>query len=265
MRSVSRMSQSSKWSQLRTIYKMWINLSFMLWRNRTLKRLSSISHQTKRPGVKKYPAKVFKDGLPTILPVNTNLINSLFASNCFAQTWKSAVVIPNLKSGDPDEPENTRPISLLPIMSKVCEKAAHTQFMDFLDKNSKISGLHSWNRKFHSTETALLHYTDQLLNNMNEKRISVVVLLDMSKAFDSIQHDNLLSKLHLLGISASARAWFKSYLSLRKQVVRIARTYPTPSHWQWMWPRGPLSVQFCSRYTSTTFSLYQRSVKPWAM
>ena len=93
--------------------------------------------------MKKYPAKVFKDGLPTTLPVNTNLINSLFASNCFAQTWKSAVVIPNLKSGDPDEPENTRPISLLPIMSKVCERAAHTQFMDFLDKNSKTSGLHS--------------------------------------------------------------------------------------------------------------------------
>ena len=228
MRSVSRMSQSSKWSQLRTIYKMWINSSFMLWRNRTLKRLSSISHQTKRPGMIEYPAKVFKDSLPTTLPVITHLINSLFASNCFAQTWKSAVIIPNLKSGDPDEPENTRPISLLPIMWKVCEKAAHTQFMDFLDKNSKVFGLHSWNRKFHYTETALLHYTDHLLKNMAEKRISVVVLLDMSKAFDSIQHDNLLSKLYLLGVLASALVWFKSYLSLRKQVVRIGSDLSDP-------------------------------------
>ena len=134
MRSVSRMSQSSKWSQLRTIYKMWINLSFMLWRNRISKRLSSISNQKKRPGMIEYPAKVFKDSLPTTLPVITNLINSLFASKCFAQAWKSATVIPNLKSGDPDEPENTRPISLLPIMSKVCEKAAYRPFMDFLDK-----------------------------------------------------------------------------------------------------------------------------------
>ena len=56
---------------------------------------------------------------------------------------------------------------------------------------------------------------------MDEKRISVVVLLDMSKAFDSIQHDNVLSKLHLLGVSAFALAWFKTYLSLRKQVVRM--------------------------------------------
>ena len=112
-------------------------------------------------------------------------------------------------------------------MSTVCERAAHAQFM-FLDKNRKISGLQSGNRKFHSTETALLHYTDLLLKNMNEKRISVVVLLDVSKAFDSIQHDNLLSKLHLLGVSASALAWFKSYLSLRKQVVSIGSDLSDP-------------------------------------
>ena len=183
----------------------------------------------KAPGHDRVSARVL-NGLLATLPVITNLINSSFASNCFAKAWTSAVVIPNLKSGDPDEPENTRPISLLPIMSKVCERAAHTQFTEILAKNSKISGLQSGRRKFHSTETALLHYTDQLLKNMNEKRISVVVLLDMSKAFDSIQHDNLLSKLDLLGVSASALAWFKSYLSLRKQVVRIGSdlSHPLP-------------------------------------
>ena len=63
---------------------------------------------------------------------------------------------------------------------------------------------------------------------MAEKRISVVVLLDMSKAFDSIQHDNLLSKLYLLGVLASALVWFKSYLSLRKQVVRIGSDLSDP-------------------------------------
>ena len=163
----------------------------------------------KTPGLDRVSARVLKDSLPATLPVITNLTNTSFASNCFAQAWKSAVVIPNLKSGDSDDPENIRPVSLLPIISKVCERAAHTQFMDFLDKNSKISGLQSGNRKFHSTETALLHYTDQLLKNMDEKRISVVVLLDISKAFDSIQHDSLLSKLHLLDVSDPSLAWFK--------------------------------------------------------
>ena len=148
----------------------------------------------KAPGQDKVSARVLKDSLAATRAVITNLIYSSFASNCFAQAWKSAVVIPNLKPGDPDEPENTRPIAPLPIMSKVCERAAHTQFMDFLDKNSKISGLQSGNRKFHSTETALLHYKDQLLKNMDEKRISVVVLLDVSKDLDSIQHINILSK-----------------------------------------------------------------------
>ena len=148
----------------------------------------------KAPGQDKVSARVLKDSLAATRAVITNLIYSSFAPNCFAQAWKSAVVIPNLKSGDPDEPENTRHIAPLPKMSKVCERAAHTQFMDFLDKNSKISGLQSGNRKFHSTETALLHYKDQLLKNMGEKRISVVVLLDVSKDLDSIQHINLLSK-----------------------------------------------------------------------
>ena len=108
----------------------------------------------------------------------------------------------------------------------------HTQYRAFLDKNSKISGLQSRNRKFHSTVTAFLHYTDQLLKNMDEKRISVVVLRDMSKLKLSTasKHYNLLSKLHLLGMSASALAWFKSYLSLRKQVVRIGSDLSNPFH-----------------------------------
>ena len=80
----------------------------------------------KAPGHDRVSARVLKDSLPATLPAITNLINSSFASKCFAQAWKTAVVIPNLKSGDPDEPENTRPISPLPVMSKVCERAAHT-------------------------------------------------------------------------------------------------------------------------------------------
>ena len=65
---------------------------------------------------------------------------------------------------------------------------------------------------------------------MDEKRISLVVLLDMSKAFDSIRHDKLLSKLQSLGVSDSALAWFKSYVSSRKQVVRIGSALSDPLH-----------------------------------
>ena len=93
----------------------------------------------KAPGLDRVSAGVLKDIVPAILPFIINLTNTSFASNCFAQVWKSAEVIPNLKSGDRNDPENTRPISLLPIMSKVCEKAAHKQFMDFLGKIARYS------------------------------------------------------------------------------------------------------------------------------
>ena len=93
----------------------------------------------KAPGLDRVSAGVLKDIVPAILPFIINLINTSFASNCFAQVWKSAEVIPNLKSGDRNDPENTRPISLLPIMSKVCEKADHKQFMDFLGKTARYS------------------------------------------------------------------------------------------------------------------------------
>ena len=93
----------------------------------------------KAPGLDRVSVGVLKDIVPAILPFIINLINTSFASNCFAKVWKSAEVIPNLKSGDRNDPENTRPISLLPIMSKVCEKAAHKQFMDFLGKIARYS------------------------------------------------------------------------------------------------------------------------------
>ena len=97
----------------------------------------------KTPGLDKVTARVLKDSLPMTLSAITNLVNTSFSSSTFAQVWKSAEVIPILKSGDSDEPSNTRPISLLPIMSKVCERSAHSQFVKFLDQHGKISRLQS--------------------------------------------------------------------------------------------------------------------------
>ena len=128
---------------------------------------------------------------------------------------KKAEIVPVLKSEDSEEPANTRPISLLPILSKVSERAAHSQFTNFLDSNNVIHHLQSGNRKLHSTESALLHFTDELLNNMDQKTISVIVLLDMSKAFDS------KVRLRKAGVSESACAWFESYLSQRQQDVKF--------------------------------------------
>ena len=130
------------------------------------------------------------------------------------------------ESRNREEPANTRP--LLPILPQVCERAAHLQFTNFLDSNNVIHHLQSGNRKLHSTESALHHFTYELLNNMDQKKISVIFLLDMSKAFDSIRHDLMLRKLRKAGVSESACAWFESYLSQRQQVVKFQNTVSDP-------------------------------------
>ena len=158
----------------------------------------------KAPGYDKVTARVLKVSSPLTVPIITNLINGSFSRNTFPNAWKMAEVILMQKSGDYEDPANTRSVSLLPIVSKVCERSALSQFRDFLDSNGIIHHSQSGNRKLHSTETALLHYTDELLKNMDDKKISVIVLLDMSKAFDSIHHDLLISKLHKLGVSFAA-------------------------------------------------------------
>ena len=98
---------------------------------------------------------------------------------------KIAEVTPILKSGDSEDPSNNRPISLLPILSKVFERLAHGQFVDYLTANKILAKTQSGNRKLCSIETALLCVTDNLLQAIDDKKISALVLLDMSNAFDS--------------------------------------------------------------------------------
>ena len=166
----------------------------------------------------KFPvnAKILKDSSSVIARIITSLINNSFSLSSFTLPLKKAEIVPILKSGDSEEPANTRPISLLPILSKVCERAAHLLFTNFLDSNNVIHHLQSGNRK--------LHFTDIFLNNVDQKRISVIVLLDMSKVFDSIRHNLMLCKLRKAGRSESTCAWFENYLSQREQVVKIQNT-----------------------------------------
>ena len=148
-------------------------------------------------------------------------MNNSFKSNTFARVRKISEVTCVPKDGDAGNPCNNRPISLLPVLSKVNERLANRQFVKFLDNNNKLSQFQSDSRKHHSTEKALLSVTDNLLKPIDEKKMSILVLMHMSKAFHSINHDMLLFKLRTLGVSPSALEWFKSYLKGRYQYVRI--------------------------------------------
>ena len=184
---------------------------------KVIRRLPS----NKAPGMDKISSRILKDSLPSTLTTITRIVNNSFVTNTFARAWKTAEVTPILKCGNPNDPNNYRPISLLPIVSKIAERLVHGQLMEYLIRNNKLAVHQSGNRKLHSTETALLYVTDQLLQAMDSKKVSIMVFLDMSKAFDSIRHDILLSKLQNLDFSQGTLDWFQNYLSNRQQCVRI--------------------------------------------
>ena len=118
-------------------------------------------------------------------------------------------MIPVLKEGDHEKPNNYRPISLLPVLSKLCERIALNQLMPYLVENDRLSAHQSGNKKWHSTQTSMIYASDRILTAIDQKKTSAVVLLDMSKAFDSVNHDILLKKLQDIGLSPSAmgRTW----------------------------------------------------------
>ena len=143
-------------------------------------------------------------------------------------------------TGNPEDPCNRRPISLLPMLSKVSERLAQRQFVDYITTNKKLSENQNGNRKCHSTETALLHVTDDFLMAIDKSEVFVVVLLDMSKAFASIWHDLLLQKLQSIGVASSSLEWFHNYLSGRSQRVRIGDAISDPLPLKYGVPQGSI-------------------------
>ena len=201
-----------------------ITFSFQPVSCNEVKRIILTLPSNKSPGFDKVTTKVIRDSLPVILGPLTDIINCSFITSTFPDEWKITEVIPLLKDGDKDQPANNRPLSLLVGASKICEKIALNQFISFLENSNKLTPYQSGNRQSHSTETLNISVNDMILEAMDKKMISALVLLDLSKAFDSINHQLLLQKLNYVGASHSAVSWFRSYLYGRAQSVRIGST-----------------------------------------
>ena len=161
--------------------------------------------------------------LDFLLTVITCMINMSFESGLFAEEWRQALVLPTLKKCGLDIAyKNFRPVSNLPYVSKLSEREAADQLIDHMT----ISGLHlelqSAYQKHHSTESALLKVKNDILLNMDEQKVTLLVLLDRSAAFDTVRHDILLDRLRSrLGVTDQAINWFTSYLSDRTQRVAV--------------------------------------------
>lgn len=173
---------------------------------------------TNATGIDGIALQYIKDSLPITLPHISTVINTSIANEVFPEIWKHAIIKAFHKSGDKEEPSNFRPISLLPVLSKILEKVISFQLIDYLESNKLINDEQYAYRRKMSTEDALMSITEDLYKKFDEGNISLLVLLDLSKAFDSVSHTLLFDKLRNISIDPT---WFQSYLSNRRQSVQL--------------------------------------------
>ena len=174
------------------------------------------------------PTSLLVDCLDELLPTLLHIVNESLQSGIFPNMYKNAVVKPLLKkpSLDCNVLKNYRPVSNLVFLSKVLEKVVLKQLLAYLNAHSLLPPSQSAYRPCHSTETTLLKVTNDILLALDSGDVSVLTLLDLSAAFDTIDHAVLLNRLNsLYGLSGTALHWFESYLSGRTQSVHVNQTF----------------------------------------
>ena len=204
----------------------------------TIGNIISAMSKNKAPGLDKITLNFIIDCLPYIIQPITDIINSSLTQGIFPKAWKIAEIIPIPKTDEVEPASNNRPISLLPIFSKICERVVHQQFTNHLTINKLLSTHQNGNKRHHSTETLGLQITDDILNAMDRKEITAMILLDLSIAYDSISHSLLAAKLKSIGVSGITLDWFISYLSDREQQVRIESDLSEPLPVKYGVPQG---------------------------
>ena len=154
----------------------------------------------------------------------TLIINQVLSTGQFQKNLKTAKVIPIHKTGEKSLMKNYRPISILPVVSKIIENVMHTQLTDYFTLNKLFTSQQYGYRENRSTELAALELMDRNLDNMNRNLTPVNVYIDLSKAFDCLDHNILLSKLKFYGLNDNAIKLLKNYLSDRNQYVQLGNT-----------------------------------------
>lgn len=152
----------------------------------------------------------------------THLINQSLSQSIVPSAWKMALVTPIFKSGERSDMDNYRPISILPVVSKILEKWVAKLLIQHLNKsNDLFHPMQFGFRAQHSTETANCLFLEKVKGYLERSSYVGAVFVDLKRAFDTVNHEVLLSKLAYFNLSEQALNWIKSYLSCRKQCVCI--------------------------------------------
>ena len=203
------------------------------------KQLSDL-HPAKGTGPDLISPKFLKDAAEVITPHITHILNLSIESGTVPLEFKKARVVPLFKKGCKRDPNNYRPVSILCSLSKVLEKIVLDQINEFVTKNDIIYELQSGFRKSHSTETCLMYLTDLIRNEVDTGKFCGMVLLDLQKAFDTVDHSILIIKLKAMGFGEVALRWIRSYLSNRVQMVDINGTLSGVKEMRWGVPQGSI-------------------------
>ena len=198
------------------------------------------TNANKAPGIDKLPGIFIKDGANLLAAPITNLINLSISTSTFPDSFKIAKLIALFKKGCKTEPKNYRPISLLPLLSKIFEKVVHLQTEKFLTENSLLYKKQSGFRPLHSTESCLTHLSDRILEGCDKGCHTGMILIDLQKAFDTLDHKLLLSKLSLMNFSSETISWFKSYLCNRTFLVNVESSFSEAADLKCGVPQGSI-------------------------
>ena len=176
-------------------------------------------------GVDGYFLKIAASAISNSL---TTVFNLSISSGVFPDAWKVAKVTPLFKEGSLLDRSNFHPISVLAIVSKILERHVHSNLYDFLTCHDLLTDSQFGFRCFRSCELALVNLTDTLLANIDQGLLSGLLLIDLNKAFDLVDHTTLLSKLKLYGCSESSLKWFCSYLTNHSQKTTFKGSMSDP-------------------------------------
>ena len=193
-----------------------------------LKELRNLKWR-KASGLDNFPLGLLKDAALVLTKPLTFIINLSLETGVVPSEWKVTKVIPLYKSGSQAEIDNYRPISILPTLSKILEKIVHKQLMAHLECHNLLFEYQFGFRLNHSTELAITYFTDFIRKEADSGKATGAVFIDLTKAFSTISHSIMLSKLSRYGVSDMELQWLTDYLFLRKQIVHFNGVLSEPN------------------------------------
>ena len=173
-------------------------------------------------GDDKFSSFILKLALPYVAKSLLKICNTTLKTSKFPDSWKTARVAPTFKDGDKSIQSNYRPITMLPVVSRLFEKLVFNQLYNYLDSNGLLSYGQSGFRLLFSTLTCLFKTTDEWYDGFDNGYVIGLVFIDQRKAFDTINHELLCQKLEHYGVVDRNLSWFQYYLSNRKQFCRVS-------------------------------------------